>query len=574
MTGPEPDVNPDEVRAALHAAWSGLLGVDAVTSASNFYAGGGTSLTAALLLAKMRGKGASVRLTELVACTTFAEQLELFTAGHAATGDTAEADLFAVQEIRLGQIVRQLRASASAPVKALALVLEITGDIDEDLLSESMVDLVRRHDALNVGYINYNGEIAPTRTAVADSWKPERMDLSGFSREEAQAQVWQRIFEAEKQGLAFDTTALILGAVATVRPDLSIAVLVVDHLVCDAESLGILYADLAEIHCAKVEGRQPNLPDLRNAARDGLVEAPRYSADESPILAAKWRDLIDGYPEPPAFDLLGPIGARDYSLTVPSRAGTLRFALPDGTATKLKATYRRLGVPPVAVMLAATYLAAHIVSGAQDICIVNPRSRRNTVGARGVVNDFAEPSVIRIHHQGTSCPCEIPLAQVAAMAASAYATASELEMPIDLIRPFVTEAGGSTARALICSTLRATASAGAGLTADDALPWLWCSYARAESGALRIGDAMATRLQTPSRGVAGVPNLYMYIDDDGTDIKVEITNPEKLYGSSVVSEFGAALGRVLIKLAEAPDDRMSASTPTACHTAMGSRPAA
>jgi aryl carrier-like protein len=557
-------VDPEEVRAALRQAWRELLGVDAVTASSNFYSEGATSLTAVLLVAKMQHHGANVRLAELVARKTFAEQLDLFTAGRSDGADPRANSLLPVQRLRLAQIARQVKAGGTAPVKPLALMLEITGEVDRDLLAQSMVELVRRHDVLNTGFLNREGEIAPTRTAVADTWKPERIDLSEFSREQALDRVWQLVAETAKQGLAFDTTPLILGAVATVRPDVSIAILVVDHLVCDAESLDILFNDLVEIFSAKAGVRPPHLPDLSTPAQVRLVEAERYSVDDWPILVKKWRDLIDGYPQPPSFDLLGTIGGRDYRLTVPSLANTVTFELPAETAMKLTATYRHLGLSPLSVMLAATYLAAHIVSGAQDICLVNPRSRRNTVTAMHVVNDFAEPSVIRIRQPGTSCPCELTLAEVAAMAASSYAAASELEIPFDMIKEFATDAGISTARSLIGSAMRAIEYADASAGTDDVLPWLWCSYSKSGPRSRRMGEAVATSIDAPVHSAIGQPNLWVYIFDSSQGIRVEVIAPEKLYESTVVSEFGAALARILRTFGESPDERLATSGPAPC----------
>jgi aryl carrier-like protein len=562
----------DDVRVALSEAWSELLGVDEVTPSSNFYSAGGTSVVALLLLAKMHGKGSGANLSELIARPTFAEQVELFTTGRAEVADTREVRLNPTQELRLAQIARQVKAGETVSLKPLPLVVEIVGEIDRHLLMQSMVDLVRRHENLSTGFLDSHGEIAPARTAMADTWKPEEIDFSAFSRERALDEIWRLIAETADQGLAFDITPLILGAVVTIRPDLTFAVLVVDHLVCDGESVGILYEDLVEIYSAKAEGRPPKLPDLSTSARDALAGTDRYSADDWPVLAAKWRDLLDGYPAPPAFDLLGEIGARDYSLTVPSLGRPTRFVVPAGTVANLKATYRRLGVPPLAVMLGATYLAAHIISGARDICIINPRSRRNAVGEMQAVNDFAEPAVIRIRHQGASCPCDLTMAEVATMAATSHSRASELEMPIDMIRPFSDDTLSSTARSMIGSTLCAVAHDGAsgwataadGQVDDEALPWLWCNYNRTGSGSRSMGDAVATSLESSVDEMYPVPNLMIYIYDNDEEIQVEIVVPEKLYESQLISELGSTLGRVLSRFAENPRERVSASGSMSC----------
>jgi len=559
-----PGLAPDKVRAALREAWCELLGVDEVTPSSNFYSAGGTSIDALLLLAKMHGKGSAVQLTEFIARPTFAEQLELFTAGRAEVVDTREVRLNPMQETRLAQIARQVKAGRTASLKPLPLVVEIVGEIDRHLLMRSMVDLIRRHELLSTGFLDSHGDIAPTRTAMADTWKPEDLDLSACSRDRALEEIWRLIAETAQRGLAFDVTPLILGAVVTVRPDLTFAVLVIDHLVCDGESIGILFEDLVEFYSAGSEGRPCDLPELSSPAREAFAGTDRYRADDWLVLAAKWKDLLDGYPAPPAFDLLGEVGARDYGSTVPSPARHTRFVVPAGTVANLKATYRRLGVPPLAVMLGATYLAAHLISGAPDICIINPRSRRSAVGEMHAVNDFAEPAVIRIRYQGTSCPCDLTLAEVAAMAATSHARTSELEMPIDLIRPFSDDTLSSPARSMIGSTLRAIAHDGASQVDDEALPWLWCVYNKTRPASRSMGTAVATWLEPPVQGVYAVANLQVYVSDNDEEIQVETVVPERLYEAQLISEFASTLGRVLHAFAHNPGERVSASVPMSC----------
>jgi hypothetical protein len=172
----------------------------------------------------------------------------------------------------------------------------------------------------------------------------------------------------------------------------------------------------------------------------------------------------------------------------------------------------------------------------------------------------------------------VPLAEVAAMAAASYSRTSELEMPIDVIRPFSDDTLTSTARSMIGSTLRAVAQQGAGGAApvagerfdDELLPWLWCNYNRTESGSRSLGGAVATWLvDSPVSPVQPVPNVMIYLYDDGDEIQVEILVPEKLYDEQLMSELGSTLARVLDQFAENPDQRVSASGSTCAARGVG-----
>jgi Condensation domain/Phosphopantetheine attachment site len=565
--GTTKDSGPEDARVVLAEAWHELLHIDGVTPSSNFYSEGGTSVTSMLLLAKLLDKGFQARLSELIACRTFGEQLALFTSGRAEqAGAAQDSVLTAKQELQLARISRQIKAQGIASAKPVPLVLEISGAVDHDLLSQSLVDLVRRHDVLTTGFIDAHGEVAPRRTDFADSWKPERMDLTAFSRDQALDRIWAHIGEVAQAGLAYDTTPVILGAVAAVRPDLTFAILVVDHLVSDAESLGVLYEDLTRIYSAKAEGRPSDPSAQLTTVHAAPVEKERYGAAGWPVLAAKWREYFAEYPGPPAFDLLGPLGGRDYGQTVPSTATLTTLVVPAQTVAGLKAAYRRLGLPPLSVVLAAMYLAAHIVSGLQDICMVNPRSRRNGAAEMPVVNDFAEPTFVRVRPSGAACPCRLTLAEVAVMTADSQAGASELEMPRKAVMAFSQDDGGSPSRAMIRSTLRAAAQEDPSRPADvaeaktdvnaevnadvNAVPWLWCNYTKTDVSSRPMGQATATFVEQGIGGDPGVSNLMVA--------------PDKLYPHSVVGEFGETLVLALRGFAEDPDRPMAASGPAPC----------
>jgi hypothetical protein len=218
------------------------------------------------------------------------------------------------------------------------------------------------------------------------------------------------------------------------------------------------------------------------------------------------------------------------------------------------------------------YLAAHIVSGLQDICIINPRSRRNGAGEMPVVNDFAEPTFIRVRPSGASCPCHLTLAEVAAMTADSQARASELEMPRKVVMAFSQDDGGSPSRAMIGSTLRAAAQEDASRPADaaepetdvNAVPWLWCNYTKSAVSSRPMGEATATFVEQELGGDPGVSNLMVYIADDDNELVVTMVAPDKLYPRSVVSEFGETLVLALRRFAEDPEHPMAASGPAPC----------
>lgn len=532
----------DVLRASLLEAWRTVLGVDDVAADSNFFAAGGTSLGAAHLLALMRDKGFDARLADVISGPTFDEQLSAFTPEQEPS-DSGRGQPFTIrQQLRLRIIAAQLRETGVATVKPVALLLELTGPVDHDAVADAMVDLVRRHAVLATGFVDRDGTISPVPTRIAERWRPERLDLTAAAPDDAFTRVREFIGAAARRGLTFDETPVVTGLVATVRFDLGLAAFVVDHLVCDAASLDVLFEDLAASYQDRVAGSVPDLSGPSSSPPDAAAAAGHARFDAWSQLATGWRDLLAGYPVPPAFDLLGDLGGRDYLATIPSPVTVASSRIPAAT---VRAAHRRLGLPPLSVVLGATYLAAHVMSGERDICIVNPQSRRHAAGAAHAVNDFTEPLIVRVRHAGEGCPCRMPLADVAALAHTSHADASALDMPFDMIMKAVKHPDEDLVVETAERPGRLAAQLHRAQVPDEVTPWLWCNYTASGLRSRSLGEGRATMLDTPVSGVVDVPNLEVYVEDDGDAIEITVVAPEKLYDGATVRALEGHLRDIL-----------------------------
>jgi hypothetical protein len=93
---------------------------------------------------------------------------------------------------------------------------------------------------------------------------------------------------------------------------------------------------------------------------------------------------------------------------------------------------------------------------------------------------------------------------------------------------------------------------------------MWCNYLDSGLRSRRLGQAVATTLDAPIAGLLDVPNLEIYLEDDGTSIRATVIAPEKLYQADVISDLGSLLSRILTMYGENPYSRMSASDTTLC----------
>ncbi|QLQ36519.2 non-ribosomal peptide synthetase [Micromonospora robiginosa] len=287
----------------LCQAFAHVLGVDSVGVDDDFFALGGHSLLAVRLISRVR----VVLGAELEIRTLFEQPTPAGIAAHLADTETAARPALIAGErperIPLSYAQRRLwflaQMEGPSATYNLPVVLELTGDVNDEALDAALGDVLARHEALRTVFPSADGE--PYQKIVAVPEIGRRLDiveLDGASTDEfATAAEWARH--------VFDLTVDIPFRAGLLRGPAGrqLLVLVLHHAAADGWSMGPLAKDLSVAYRARLAGTEPEwtaLPvqyaDFALWQRDLLG-----AADDPDSVSARqlgyWREALDGVPD-------------------------------------------------------------------------------------------------------------------------------------------------------------------------------------------------------------------------------------------------------------------------------------
>jgi hypothetical protein len=167
--------------------------------------------------------------------------------------------------LRLSSGQRQLwflsRLDPGSPEYLMPVVLKLHGDLDMRAMRHAFRHLVARHEILHSRY-----EIIDAQPALV-AGQPESADftirdLTGVSAADREILVTELVEHETLTPFDLGAGLPVRGALLRVAADEHILVLVVHHIACDENSLGILMAELGKLYRAIVAGVPPALPPV------------------------------------------------------------------------------------------------------------------------------------------------------------------------------------------------------------------------------------------------------------------------------------------------------------------------
>ncbi|WP_219910906.1 non-ribosomal peptide synthetase/type I polyketide synthase [Saccharothrix carnea] len=418
---PEPDTadrgDAPATRAErlLHDLWQAELGVDAVPVTRSFFELGGHSLTALRLVNRMaRDHGVEVSMTEFFRAPTIrgsARRLEAHQG--AAVVDTAP------MPSSMRRLWQRHHERTDPSVYNVVQRVDIDGRLDPSALARAFRELVRRHAALRSRAVRRDGDLLVEVLDTVEVDVPV-IDLAGGPRE---VDRWCRA-----QGdVAFSLSEAPLFRLRLARLDGArwVLVVVLNHAICDAWSLGILWRELAELYAAARSGSEaalspPGLP-YTDYAR---WEHQRLSGERRAELERFWRTELDGLPLRPALPVDRPRPAR-----LSGRGGLHEFAIGAEVADRVGRVATDLGTTPYTVLVSAYAVWLAALCGQPEVAVAASSANRlrldhedvfgfigDAVLLRASVSAAADFAELVVHLQGTLYRAldhqELPLTEV------------------------------------------------------------------------------------------------------------------------------------------------------------------
>jgi hypothetical protein len=314
------------------------------------------------------------------------------------------------------------------PTYNLTTAVRLRGQLDVDALRGSLEEVVARHEALRTVFRYEDGE--PVQI-VLDVWALELpvIDLTQSSDAEAEAST----IVDELLQRPFDLSADLLLRSTLIRTSEAEHVLVVQshHIAFDGWSESIVFAEIAELYAAALEGRPANVSEPPIQYRDFTQWQRQYLGGG--VLEEQleyWRAELAGAPTTIRLPIDRP---RPESQTFVG--SNLFLSLPRSLADGVREFARAQDATPYMVLLAAFAALLYRRGGQDDILVGGPFANRGRPELERLVGFVANTVVVRARLGGNpTFPELLRRVRESVLGAQSHQE-TPFEQVVDAIRP-------------------------------------------------------------------------------------------------------------------------------------------
>lgn len=274
------------------------------------------------------------------------------------------------------------------------LPMRIRGPLNQQVLEQSLQEILRRHSVLSSVFRRVGGKTAQMIMPPQPLAMP-LLDLTGISKDEREAKAEKAVFEDERRTFDLTRGPMLRTGLLRLEAEDHILLLTTHHVVCDYWSTRILFRELFTLYAA-FKAKQPSpLPDLDYQYGDFVRQLEmRLQGKELESRLAFWKERLAGkHFQHLAPDHLPPV-SRSYR-------GTHEMAIyPRGLSDSIKLLASRERLSPFMIMLAGLQCLLQRYSGHEDIGVGSCVANRPLLELEGLIGPFANVSVLRTDLSG------------------------------------------------------------------------------------------------------------------------------------------------------------------------------
>lgn len=293
-------------------------------------------------------------------------------------------------------------------------VVQLTGSLDVEALSEAIAKIYQRHEILRTSYDLINGEVTQ-RLLEEESAPFTIIDISQNNSEDPAAEAMhlaQTTASAQidlSKGPGLNITLMRIG------PNEHLLQITVHHIAADQWSMGVLARELSSLYNAARAGRRLDLPVPPIRYRDYAIwQHQQLQSSQLKAQLNYWRRTLEGI-QPLELPIDKP-----RSRLQTFKGSICHVSFPGLLQENLKALSFKESTTLFMTMFAGFAALLHRLSGQSDIAIGLPIAGREHPDTEQVVGTFVNTLVIRIDLSGNPTFSEV-LARVKEKALDAFA---------------------------------------------------------------------------------------------------------------------------------------------------------
>ena len=393
------------IEAELCRIWADVLKVDSVGIGDNFFELGGDSILSIQIVARAKKVGLEFSPWQLLEQQTISGLAEIIARATSMTGrmegvgaqdtDASDDGLLppAIQRRAPGTVIPlsfsqqrlwflcQLDSGNQA--YSLPAVLRLRGDLQVDILSRALDEIVRRHEVLRTGFREINGEpvqvISPSTNVAV-----EQIDLSSLHVDQREARMRELVAIQIRRPFDLANGQLLRAALYKMERDQYILCLLMHHIASDGWSVSVFLRELTVLYDAFLHHRPSPLPELPLQYADVAVWEHQWLQGE--VLDRHlnyWRTRLLDCPQILELSTDFPRPAVQSF-----RGGVQKLRLPAELASALKRLSYRAGATEFMALLTVISIWLSYHTGQNDILVGVPVSNRSHMETEALIGFF------------------------------------------------------------------------------------------------------------------------------------------------------------------------------------------
>ncbi len=285
--------------------------------------------------------------------------------------------------------LNQLEPNSSA--YNIPAAVKITGKLNITALSESIREIIRRHEVLRTTFTVVDGE--PVQViGEAENFTLPVVDLQTLPPEQKRQQVLDLAAKEAQKPFDLEKGPLIRGKLFRLSETKHVVLLTVHHIISDGWSTGILIKELTALYTAFCQGQPSLLPELPLQYADFAIwERKRLQGEVLQNLLDYWKQRLGG--SLPILEL--PSDRPRPAISSQPKGAAQIFQISPELTQKLLAFSQQEKVTLFMTLLAAFKVLLYRYTHQEDIIVGTPIANRNRSETEGLIGFFVNTLVLR-----------------------------------------------------------------------------------------------------------------------------------------------------------------------------------